>query len=287
MKKLLILFVLVLMMAPLWSTEFPAEVKVGGFAIGPQMWSFNHFTFAEGAFKAKEAGCSVIEAFPGQKLCPHQPVAFDHNADPAVWVNAKKIMEHAGVRLVNYGVVSWKDSTEMERVFVFAKLMGIPAITIEPRDHSPAGMDAIEKMIKKYDIKIGIHNHPVQKNNPDYIYWSPDEVLKLVQGRDCRLGFACDTGHWLRSGIDPLEALKKAEGRIISVHLKDLNVSGDPNAHDVPYGAGVAKVGEALKELKRQNFSGNISIEYETNWDNNVPEIQQCVAFVLKAGSPF
>lgn len=287
MKKLFTLFVLVLMMTPLWSAEFPAEVKVGGFAIGPQMWSFNRFTFAEGAFKAKEAGCSVIEAFPGQKLCPQQDVAFDHNADPAVWAHAMKILEHAGVRLVNYGVVSWKDDAEMERVFVFAKLMSIPTITIEPGDHSTAGLDAIEKMIKKYNIRVGIHNHPIQKNHADYIYWSPDKVLELVKGRDPRFGMACDTGHWLRSGVDPLEALKKVEGRIISVHLKDLNVSGDPDAHDVPYGTGVGNVGDILKELKRQNFSGNISIEYETNWDINVPEIQQCVAFVLKAGSPF
>ncbi len=35
-----------------------------------------------------------------------------------------------------------------------------------------------------------------------------------------------------------------------------------------------------LDELKRQKFSGNISIEYEHNWDNSVPEIAQCVGFV-------
>ena len=286
MKQFVLLFILSLMLTSI-AADFPAEVHVGGFVIGPQMWSFNRFTFAEGAFKAKEAGCSVIEAFPGQKLCKHMDVPFDHNADPAVWVHAKQIMETAGVRMVNYGVVGWQDDAEMERVFVFAKLMGIPAISIEPADRSPEALDAIENMIRKYDIKVGIHNHPVQKNNPGYIYWSPDEVLKLVQGRDPRFGMACDTGHWLRSDIDPLEALKKAEGRVISVHLKDLNVKGDPQAHDVPYGTGVANVAEILKELKRQNFSGNISIEYEHNWDNNVPEIQQCVKFVLDAGKPF
>ncbi|RPH97525.1 MAG: sugar phosphate isomerase/epimerase [Calditrichaeota bacterium] len=267
--------------------DFPNEVKVGGFAIGPQMWSFRLFTFAEGVYKAKEAGSSVIEAFPGQNLCPHLKSPFDHNADPAVWAHAKLILEKAGVRLVNYGVVGWKDEAEMERVFVFAKLMGIPAISIEPGDHSPAGLDAIEKMIKKYNIQVGIHNHPVQINNPDYIYWNPDQVLELVDGRDPRFGLACDTGHWLRSGVNPLEALKKAKGRIISVHLKDLNEIGNVEAHDVPYGKGVANIDEILQELKRQNFSGNISIEYETNWENNVPEIKECIDFVLKADNPF
>ena len=35
-----------------------------------------------------------------------------------------------------------------------------------------------------------------------------------------------------------------------------------------------------LAELKRQNFTGNISIEYEFNWDNSVPDIKQCIDFV-------
>ncbi|MDZ7317004.1 MAG: sugar phosphate isomerase/epimerase, partial [candidate division KSB1 bacterium] len=52
----------------LQAADFPPEIKVGGFAIGPQLWSFRLFTFAEGAYKAKDAGCSVLEAFPGQML---------------------------------------------------------------------------------------------------------------------------------------------------------------------------------------------------------------------------
>ncbi len=285
MKRAIVLSLLLL-----WNLSQAAdlpELKVGGFTLGTQMWSFRLFTFAEGAFKAKEAGCSVIEAFPGQLLCPEQKVPFDHNASPEVWAHAKKILEHAGVRLVNYGVVNWKDEAEMERVFAFAKLMGIPAITIEPADPSPATFDAVEKMIKKYDIKVGIHNHPRQTNNPNYIYWDVEKTLKSVEGRDPRLGLACDTGHYLRSGVDPLASIQKAAGRIISVHLKDLDRAGDPQAGDVPFGTGVGKIGDILKELRRQGFKGNISIEYESDWENNVPPIRQCVLFVLKEARPF
>lgn len=287
MKKLVNVALFLSMLSSVFAFEFPNEVKIGGFALGPQLWSFHTFTFAEGAFKAKEAGASVIEAFPGQQICPKDKARFDHNADPAVWAHAKLIMEHAGVMLVNYGVVGWKNDAEMERVFAFAKVMGIPAITVEPRDHSPEALDKIEAMIQKYNIKVGIHNHPQQPRNKAYIYWNPDKVLELVRDRDPRLGLACDTGHWLRSGVDPLEAIKKAKGRIISLHLKDLNEKGNRDAHDVPFGTGVANVDEILKELKRQNFQGNISIEYESNWENNVPEIRQCIDFVRKAGSPF
>jgi hypothetical protein len=33
-------------------------------------------------------------------------------------------------------------------------------------------------------------------------------------------------------------------------------------------------------ELKRQGFGGHISIEYETNWDDNVPDASQNVGFI-------
>ena len=32
--------------------------------------------------------------------------------------------------------------------------------------------------------------------------------------------------------------------------------------------------------MKRQNFTGNISLEYEYNWDTSVPDIKQCIDFV-------
>jgi len=52
----------------------------------------------------------------------------------------------------------------------------------------------------------------------------------------------------------------------------------------VPYGTGVCDMKGVLDELKAQKFAGNISIEYEYNWDNSVPEVAQCIDFVRKYG---
>jgi len=41
--------------------------------------------------------------------------------------------------------------------------------------------------------------------------------------------------------------------------------------HDVPYGTGVSDIPAVLKELKRQKFVGNLSVEYEYHWTNSVP----------------
>ena len=39
-----------------------------------------------------------------------------------------------------------------------------------------------------------------------------------------------------------------------------------------------------LEELHRQGFTGNISIEYEYNWENSVPDVAQCIGFVRGYG---
>jgi sugar phosphate isomerase/epimerase len=52
----------------------------------------------------------------------------------------------------------------------------------------------------------------------------------------------------------------------------------------VPYGTGVSDIPGILEELKAQGFDGNLSIEYEYNWDNSLPEVAQCVGFVRGYG---
>jgi sugar phosphate isomerase/epimerase len=88
----------------------------------------------------------------------------------------------------------------------------------------------------------------------------------------------------MRSNINPLEAIKKLEGRIVSFHFKDLN-KYSAGAHDVPWGTGKGDVPAMLREILRQNFKGVFSVEYEHNWLNSVPEIAQCVTFFDKTAA--
>ena len=166
-------------------------------------------------------------------------------------------------------------------MFEFAKKLGLRAVTTEPSEDS---MDMIEKLVKEYDIMVAIHNHPVQPKNPNYKVWDPKYVLSLVQKRDKRIGACADVGHWVRSGIKPVDALKILKGHVISSHLKDLNEFGKDAAHDGPYGTGVSDIPAVLEELHKQGFKGNISIEYEYHWETSVPEIAQCIGFVRGYG---
>ena len=256
----------------------PDEYKTGGFALGCQAYSFHRFTAFEAIEKTVEAGGKVIEFFPGQVLSKETPeVKLDHNASDEVIAKVKAKLQQHHLMAVNYGVVGLpNDEKECRKVFEFAKKLGLRGVTSEP---SPEAMDLIEKLVKEYDITMGIHNHPKQPKNPGYKYWDPNYILSLVQNRDRRIGSCADTGHFVRSGIKPVDALKILEGRVMSSHLKDIHEFG-PGGHDVPYGTGTSDIPGILKEFGRQHLAGNISIEYEYNLYHSVPEIAQCIGFV-------
>ncbi len=258
------------------AAPIPDDAKINGFAIGVQAYTFNRFTVFEAIEKAAEAGAKVIEFYPGQKLSKEEPtVKWDHNASDEVFAKVVAKLAQHKIKAVNYGVVGIPvEEPEARKIFEFGKKLGLYAITTE----SFEAIDTIEKMVKEYDIKVGFHNHPRRPDKPTYRMWDPYFILELTKDRDARIGACADTGHWQTTGINPLWAVKTLKGRVISSHMKDKVEFG--KSHDVPYGTGVGQVGDILAELKAQGFEGNISVEYEYNWDNSLPEVKKCVEFV-------
>ncbi len=242
-----------------------------GWRVGCQAYTFNRFTFFEAIDKTAALGLQYIEAYPGQKLsADHPDVVFSHDMPSNLFPAVLERLDAAGVKLRLYGVVQLTaDEAATRKIFDFAKAMGIETITAEP---SPDSFDLLDTLTEEYAINVAIHNHP----QPSH-YWSPDAVLEAIEGHSKRIGACADTGHWIRSGIAPVEALKKLEGRVISLHVKDLGVFGVREAHDIPWGTGVGNIRGVLDELRRQYFQGVFSAEYEHNWENSLPDLALCV----------
>lgn len=255
------------------------EPTVDTWKLAVQAYSFNRFTLFEAIEKADQAGIRYIEAYPNQVINKQlvdkkgKPTKLWFNASPEIRQQIKDKLKKHNVKLVNIGVFSWMPDNEpgMRQLFDFAKDMGIETIVCEPEFKL---IPLVDKLAQEYKIKAGIHNHPKPSK-----YWNPDIVLKALEGTSNMMGVSGDTGHWCRSGLDPVEQVKKLEGRLISFHLKDLKDFGTKNTHDVPYGTGKAKVKEVLEELDKQGFEGVFSIEYEHNWDNSLPEIKKCAEY--------
>jgi sugar phosphate isomerase/epimerase len=260
-----------------------AEIRTG-WRLGTQAYTFKLFTFYEAVEKARSVGLKYIEAYPDQLLSSETgSTQFSHELSAELRAQVRQTLDEARIKLVNYGVVNLpNDEAECRKVFDFAREMGIETIVSEPPEEA---LDLIDRLCQEYEIGLAIHNHPTGRS----YYADPDTVMRVCQGRSKWIGACADTGHWTRSGIDPLEAVKKLgrAGRIRSVHFKDLNMSGvdGGNAHDVIWGTGVSKAREVLAELAAQDFEGVFSIEYEYHWDNSLPEVKKCIEFFRKTAA--
>lgn len=240
-----------------------------GWKLGAQAYTFRLFTFEEALAKIDSCNMSYVEAYPGQTLGAGSTEKFGYDLSPAGRQLVKKLLKERGITLHAFGVTNGKDAAEWEKIFAFAKEMGIQVITCEPQE---GHLDIVSALCDKYKIKAALHNHP----DPS-IYWTPEVVLGALKGRSKYMGAAADVGHWMRSGLDPVDCLKKLEGKIFHSHFKDLNAFGDKKAHDVQWGTGKLPMQAVIQELKRQKFKGMLSAEYEYNWKNSMPDVKQSV----------
>ncbi len=238
--------------------------------LGVQAYTFRNFTFCQTLERCRELGVTVVEIYPGQRIGGGLPGATNHHMDAATRMRLLGKLAAARVRLGAYGVVNGKDPGDWRRIFEFARAMGISTVVSEP---PPEQMDMIEALCREFGTNLAIHNHAKPSR-----YWGPEKVLEVCKGRDRRIGACADLGHWARSGLDPTACLRKLEGRVISLHLKDVNLAGTDGVC-VPLGTGVGRLPRVFAELRRQRFHGLFSIEYESDPRDPLPAVRQCVEY--------
>jgi len=259
-----LLVVFVMMMTWAANAQERPEEKLG-WKLGAQAYSFNRFTFAEALDKIDSCQLKYVEAFPGQTIGGGIEGKMDFNMSPEKREQVLQLIKDRGLTLVAFGVVNANSPEEWRQLFEFAKAMGIQNINTEPKQED---LPLIGKLANEFKIKVSIHNHP----KPTH-YWSPEIVLNAIQLANSKYVGACaDVGHWVRSGLDPIECLKKYKGHINHLHFKDLNEKSH-DAHDVHWGTGISNVKGMMQELKDQKFKGMLSAEYEYNWLSNSADI--------------
>jgi sugar phosphate isomerase/epimerase len=267
LRTTLVLFLVILFVS---SCENPGKKAAQelGWQLGFQAWTFHLFSFSEALVKGDSCGLEIVEAYPGQEIGGGIEGTTDYMMDQATRDKLKELLAANGMKVKAYGVVVPEDSAGWVKLFDFARDMGIEVLTSEPGE---AELDLVENLADQYNIKVAFHNHPAPS-----LYWNPDTALRALGNRSKNLGICADIGHWVRSGLDPVECLKKLEGRVIIMHFKDVN-DKSPESYDVPWGTGVIDLPAVLAELKRQGFRGYFDIEYEHNWYKNVPEIKESI----------
>jgi sugar phosphate isomerase/epimerase len=231
---------------------------------------FPHVYLCQALDKADSAGIKSIEAFWGQPLGAGMKDSFGIRMSEESRSKLKQLLQSKGMNIVAMGVINPATRDEWKKAFDLAKEFGLSYITAEPaKEH----WNLADSLAGSYGIKVAIHDHP--KPNA---YWSPDSVLAAIKGHP-NLGSCADVGHWARNGLNPADCLKKLEGHVFGVHLKDIKTFNDTKAEDTVVGKGVIDFPAVFKELKRQNFKGMLSIEHESNWYHNTQDVKETVQY--------
>jgi sugar phosphate isomerase/epimerase len=248
-----------------------------GWLLGANTYTFQLFPLFEALDKIASLGLRYVEFGPRVQFSKDDPTVVSESMSEAARKTLKKKAADLGLKFVTYSCMGdYKDEAATRKIMEFAKDMGAENLYYEESEDK---LEMFDRLCNEYGLNAAIHNHPKNAR-----YWSPDLVLKAIQGRSKRVGALADTGHWKRSGLVPVECLKKLEGHIICFHFKDLVKEGN-EYHDVPWGTGVCDVKAMLTEIHRQGLKAPFSFEYEYHWENSLPELAQSVVYFNKVAA--
>lgn len=239
---------------------------------GVALWTFHTFSFPEGLNKSDSAGVKYIEPNTFSKAGPEFNDSSIMQLSPTGVEKLKTMIAGKGLKVETIYIAGDTTLQSWEKQFDIAKQLGVKYVTGEP----PLNMwNSIDSLAGAAGIKLAIHEHWKGMSH----YWNPDTVLLAMKGHP-NFGVCADLGHWPKSGIDPVEAVKKLSGHILVVHLKDIAAANDPSLKDVPVGTGIVDFPAVFAELKKQNFNGYIYIERDAeDLPSNLPSVIKTVKY--------
>lgn len=239
-----------------------------GFPMGIQSYTFRKFNLDQTLDKIHKLGLHFAEFYPA-----HVPVSDDRaQAQP---INDK--MNRHDITLSALGVFRISNNPQANRrIFQFADWTRVRNLSVNP---DLDAMDNLEKLVDEFGIRIGIHNH-----GPTSRYSTVEDVQQAVRGRHPLIGACVDTGHYIRSGVDPVHAIRTLGDRVHGVHLKDYASAGE-NPPETIIGQGKLDVVGVFEALRDAGFpaDGSLSLEYEDHPQHPMADVRRGLKIASQA----
>ncbi len=245
-----------------------------GWQLSVQLYTYRRFPLFEALDKVAALGIRRIEPLSVLNVDSKRPGVKANEDMPAdVRKELKGMLADRGMLLSSIFANFTGKPDQARRLFDFCQEMGTGTIVAEP----PADtLDMIEKLCDEYRINVAFHNH-ARGQSP---YWQPEQVLAACHNRTSRMGACADAGQWARSGLDPVESLRKVKDRILAFHLKDIAKRNEPGSRNTVFGEGEGDFAKVLRELKRLGYRGLTTIDFEHDTPALQEDMARNVAFV-------
>jgi L-ribulose-5-phosphate 3-epimerase len=238
------------------STATTSTVNPKDWKFGVALWTFHDVDFPTALKRVDSVGLTYIEPNTFVSTGADFKDTIIGQLSMAGIDKLKSMIAAKNLKVESLYIVGDSTIASWKKQFDIAKELGVEYVTTEP----PLKMwNSIDSLAGAYGIKVAIHNHWLGFSH----YWNPDTTLMAI--KDHPNFYVCaDFGHWPKSGINPLDAVKKLSGHIIGVHFKDIAAYNNTSLKDVVAGTGVVDFPAILAELKKQNFNGHIYIERDS-----------------------
>jgi sugar phosphate isomerase/epimerase/type 1 glutamine amidotransferase len=245
-----------------------------GWKLGVEASTFSESTFFEAINKTARLGLPYIGGLGVQPVSKDIPRNFDAELSDAELQAIRLKLEDSGLRLLTYYIQDIPgNESGCRKIFEFGRKMGIETFIAEPK---PEALDMVEKLANQYGINVALRNRD-PKTSPNY--WNPEGILKVCRGRSAHLGACANLGNWMRSGVDPVHAVRRLKERLITVQMHDLDTRS-AEGQDVPWGTGAGRSREFLQALKTLKLRPTmIGIEFSGDRLESMPKVTQCIEF--------
>jgi inosose dehydratase len=179
--------------------------------------------------------------------------------------------KNAGINVYTVGVVYMKTKEAVDQAFEYARMAGVKMIVGAPNYEL---LPYVEKKVKTYDFRVAIHNHG--PDNP--LYPNATDIWNHVKDLDNRIGICLDIGHTTRDGHDPARDLLRYKSRIFDMHVKDVDKAAK-EGNTIEMGRGIINIPEIVETLRKINYTGCCSLEFEKDMDDPLPGIAESIGY--------
>jgi sugar phosphate isomerase/epimerase len=183
-------------------------------------------------------------------------------------------LRNMGYKKLAYCIGGWDASSaaSVDKAYGFAKALGADTVTgcISKAD-APALLPVIEEAGEKYGLRFAIESHP----EPNLA--APEDIAAAVAPYGA-IGANLETGILHALGYDPVQAVQTLSGKIFHTHFKDTRQN---ERGCFPLGEGTAPLTDVLKALRKENFTGMLSVELEYPSDP-APGLRKSLEFLRR-----
>ena len=182
-----------------------------------------------------------------------------------------KQIADANVKVYAVGVIYMKTKQAVDEAFAYAKKVGVDLIVGVPNYDL---LDYTEQKVKETNIRVAVHNHGPE----DTLYPGPQQVYDRIKTRDDRMGLCLDIGHATRAGTNLVKAIKEYRSRLFDLHIKDVTAA-EKDGKAIEIGRGVIDFKAVIEALRKIDYKGYCSIEFEKDMSDPLPGIAESIGY--------